>query len=126
MIESGSILIEKDAVHPRCFHLEDDSSPHAWMTVKHNLSSHQLEEELARSGWTFFFMAGAIRKIAFGFDRAKMIHAALKRLIAGVRTDKYNCLEIDAVTMHSFLGIPYVSVSAHARHIQRGMVYSAA
>ena len=124
MITSGTILIEKDALHPQCFQLEDDSSPNAWMTVKHNLNSHELEKELATAGWTFFYMAGSIRTTAFDFDRVKMINAALKRVISNVRQQRCNCLEIDDVATHSFLGMPYVSVSAHPRHIQKGMIFS--
>ena len=124
MITSGTILIEKDALHPQCFQLEDGSSPNAWMTVKHNLTSHELEKELATAGWTFFYMAGSIRATAFGFDRARMINAALMRVITNVRQQRCNCLEIDDVATHSFLGMPYVSVSAHPRHIQKGMVFS--
>jgi hypothetical protein len=69
-------------------------------------------------------MANSIRRTAFGFNRASMIAAALKRVITNVRQERCNCLEIDDVVMHSFLGVPYVSVSAHARHIQKGLVFS--
>ena len=124
MITTGTVLIEKHAVRPQCFLLEDDSSTNAWMKVKHNLSSRELEVELSAKGWTFFYTAGSIRTMAFGFDRAKMIQAALKRVISNVRKQRCNCLEIDDVAAHSFLGMPYVSVSAHPRHIQKGMVFS--
>jgi hypothetical protein len=124
MMTSGTILIEKDAPRPQCFQVEDDSCPNAWLSVKHNLTPHELEKELATAGWTFFYMAGAIKTTAFGFDRAKMIHAALKRLITSVRLQKCNCLEIDGVATHSFLGMPYLSVSVHPRHIQKGLVFS--
>ena len=69
-------------------------------------------------------MAGAVRTTAFGFDRTRMIHSALRRAIISVGQQKCNCLEIDAVTSHSFLGIPYVSVSGHPRHFQKGAVFS--
>ncbi len=116
--------MEKGTSRPQCFQLEDDPYPNAWMSVKHNLTSYELDRELVCTGWTFFYMAGAISTTAFGFDRAKMIHAALKRLIANAKLQKCNCLEIDGVATRSFLGMPYVSVSAHARHIQKGMVFS--
>ena len=123
MITSGTILIEKDALRPQCFQLEDDSCPNAWMSVTHNLTPHELEKELSTAGWTFFYMAGAIRTTAFGLNRARMIHAALKRVITKVRQQRCNCLEIGDVATHSLLGMPYVSVSAHPRHIQKGMVF---
>jgi hypothetical protein len=124
MIAPGTILIEKNAPRPRCFELQDGLSPNAWEPVTHNLTPHQLEEELSATGWTFFFMASAIRSTAFGFDRARATDAALKRVIANVKRQKCNCLQIDEVATHSFLGMPYVSVSAHSRHIQKGMIFS--
>jgi hypothetical protein len=124
MITSGTILIEKGTLHPQCFQLEDDSHPNAWVSVMHNLTPHELEKELSIAGWTFFQMASAIRTTAFGFSRARMINTALERVITNVRQQRCNCLEIDDVATHSFLGMPYVSVSAHARHIQKGMVFS--
>jgi hypothetical protein len=124
VITPGTILINEGTQRPQCFQLEKDFYAHAWRPVKHTLNSAELEQELAHAGWTFDFMAGAIRTTAFGFDRARMLHAALKRLIANVRRQKCNCLEIDDVETHSFLGVPYVSISAHPRNIQKGVVFS--
>jgi hypothetical protein len=124
MLTPGTILMEKGTSRPQCFQLEDDPYPNAWMSVKHNLTSYELEQELVAAGWTFFFMAGEISATAFGFDRAKMIHAALKRLIANAKLQKCNSLEIDDVATRSFMGVPYVSVSGHARHIQKGAVFT--
>ena len=124
MITFGTMLIERDAAHPPFFQLKDDKSPHEWMTIQHKLNFHELEKELAAAGWTFFFLANAVKTTAFGFDRAKIIRAATRRLIAAVRLQKCNCLEIHDVTMHSFLGMPYVSIVAHPRHLQKGAVFS--
>jgi hypothetical protein len=124
MLTSGTILIEKDALRPACFQLEDAAGPNAWMPVTHHLTPHQLEAELAATGWNFFYMAHAIRTTAFGLNRANMIGAALQRVITNVRRQRCNCLEVDDVSMHSFLGLPYVSVSAHPRHIQKGAVFA--
>ena len=126
MITSGTILIDKAALHPACFQLTDDSSPNAWMSVTHTLTPGEFDQELSGTGWTFFYFASAIRRTAFGFNRAKMIQAALMGIITNVKQQKCNCLEIDNVATHSFLGIPYVSVSSHPRHIQKGMVFSGA
>jgi hypothetical protein len=123
-INIGTILIEKHALHPQCFQLRDYAYPSAWMLVTHNLTASELEKELSVTGWTFFYMAGAIRATSFGFNRAKMIHAALKRIIGNAKKQRCNCVEIDDVTTHSFLGMPYVKVSAHSCHIQKGMVFS--
>ena len=124
MISSGTILLEKNAPHPQCFQLEDDSCPNAWISVRHGLTDHELEKVLSATGWTFFYMANVMRTTAFGLNRAKMIRRALQRLITNAKLRKCNCLEIDDVAAHSFLGMPYISISAHSRHIQKGMVFS--
>jgi len=93
------------------------------MQVKTTLNAHEWENALAATGWTFQYMAGEGRATAFGFDREKMLHAALKRLIAGARLQKCNCLQIDDVSMHAFLGMPYVSVTAHSRNMQKGSLF---
>jgi hypothetical protein len=124
MIAAGTILMAKDAPRPPCVQVEDHLFPDAWVSVAHNLPGHELEKQLTAVGWTFFYMASAVSKTAFGFDRAKMIQTALHRAITSVSQQRCNSLEVDDVTMHSFLGIPYVSVSVHPRHIQKGSVFS--
>jgi hypothetical protein len=124
MIRSGAVLIEKGTLLPEPSRLEDESTASGWAPVADDLDGHQLENRLTTAGWTFFYMAGAITATVFGFERQKMIQAALKRIITKVRREKCNCLEIDDVATHSFLGMPYVSVSAHSRHIQKGLVFS--
>jgi hypothetical protein len=124
MMTAGSILIDKDAARPQCFHTKDNSFPDGWMAVTHDLSHHELEQELTATGWTFFFMANVIRATVFGFSQETTIDRALKRLIRNVSQQRCNCLEIDGVATHSFLGMPYVSISAHPRHIQKGVVFS--
>jgi hypothetical protein len=61
----------------------------------------------------------------FGFDRQKALHAALKRLIADVKSQHCNSIEITRVMGKSFLKVPYVRVSAHPRHLQKGMCFPA-
>jgi hypothetical protein len=39
-----------------------------------------------------------------------------------VKSATFNCLEISQVAAKRFLGLPYVSVSAHWRHIQESPV----
>jgi hypothetical protein len=121
LIASGSILIENGTPLPQFFRAATDSYPNAWIAIDSSLNFHERENELAATGWTFHYMASKVRATAFGFDRQKMVYRALKRLIAGARLQQCNCLEIDEVAMHSFLGMPYVSVSAHSRNIQKGL-----
>ena len=117
-------MIEKGTPLPQCFRTETESYPGAWIAIDSSLNFHERENELAATGWTFLYMASKVRATAFGFDRPKTVYKALNRLIAVARLQKCNCLEIDEVATHSFLGMPYVSVSAHSRNIQKGLVFS--
>lgn len=112
--------MERGAPRPKFFHVQDDSYRTGWSAVKHDLSPSQTDTELFSLGWTFFYMANVIRKSAGGFDREKATAKALKRVMARVREDGCNSLQVEAVEPHSFLGIPYISVSARPRHLQKG------
>jgi len=116
-------LIEKGTLVPQFFRAETESYPNGWVAIGSSLNCHERESELAAAGWTFLYMASKFRATAFGFDKPKMVDKALKRLMAVARLQKCNCLEIDEVATHSFLGMPYVSVSAHSRNMQKGLVF---
>jgi hypothetical protein len=122
IIKTGTILIEDGTLLPKSLLLESTAYSTGWTSVT-NVRS-EFEREISQAGWTFFFMAGKIQSTVFGFDKQKAAHTAVKRLITNVEFQKCNCLEITAVTMHSFLGVPYTCVSAHSRHIQGSSVFS--
>jgi hypothetical protein len=42
----------------------------------------------------------------------------LKRILAKVKHQHFNGLEVTAIVARHFLGVPYVTVSAHSRHMQ--------
>jgi len=116
-ITNGLILIEEGALLPDSIGLLTALYPGGWAPAFYY--KEQLEKELRSAGWIFYLLADAIRTISFGLNRQKMIHAALRRIIGQVKLHRCNCVEIDEVTAHSWLGIPYVSISAHVRHIAR-------
>ena len=121
-ITAGSILVEEGTYLPKSLRHQSESDSNGWAAVKDARSTFvtTIQEE----GWTFFFMAGEIKATAFGFDRQKALRAALKRLIAEVRSQRCNSIEITRVMDKSFLKMPYVSVSAHPRHLQQGVLFS--
>ena len=57
----------------------------------------------------------------FGFDGQKNVRRAVKRILARLKSEKFNSLEITRVASKRFLGVPYVSVSARSRHIQESL-----
>ena len=104
--------------------LQRESDSSGWAAVEGSRSV--FEKEVRAAGWTFFFMAGEIQATVFGFDRQKTLRAALQRLIANVKSQNCNSIEITQVTGKSFLKLPYVRVSAHPRHLQKGLVFDQA
>ena len=121
-ITAGSILVEEGTHLPKPFLLQSESNSNGWAAVKDARST--FEKTIQEAGWTFFFMAGEIKATVFGFDRQKALRAALKRLIADVKSQHCNSIEITRVIGKSFLKVPYVSVSAHPRHLQKGVFFS--
>jgi len=82
----------------------------------------KLKAELADAGWNYFYM-GAVKQTVFGRG-PKRIASAMNGVVAKMRLNKCNSLQIDAITPHSVLGIPYVSVSAHCCHIQQSVIFA--
>jgi len=121
-LAAGSILIEEGTLLPDSVLLDSESYSSGWAAVMNRNST--LDNEIKEGGWTFFFMAGEIKSTVFGFNRQKNLGAALRRLIASVKLTKCNSFEITQVVSKSFLSVPYVSITAHSRHLQQGLVFS--
>jgi hypothetical protein len=121
-IRAGSILVEGGTHLPKSLLLQSESDSNGWAALKDARSA--FEKTIQEAGWTFFFMAGEIKTTVFGFDKQKALRTALKRLIADVKLQHCNSIEITQVIGKSFLKVPYVSVFAHVRHLQKGLSFS--
>ena len=121
-IVAGSILVERGTELPISLQLQNESLSNGWSTVKDVRSAP--EKGTQEPGWTFFFMAGEIKTTVFGFDGQKTLGAALKRLTRNAADQHCNSLEVSRVARKSFLKVPYVTVFAHTRHLQKGSAFS--
>jgi hypothetical protein len=121
-IRVGSLLMAQDAPLPAAVLLRADPSSSGWSAVTDERSA--FAKEVEKAGLTLFFMAGEIKATVFGFDRPKTLRRALSRLIANVQSQGCNGIEITRITEHSFLKLPYVTVYAHSRHLQKGLLFS--
>ena len=119
-IRTGTILIKEGALLPESLGFESEPYSKGWRLVK-NLDSRGLDRKIRDAGWTFFFMAGGVNASAVGSDLEKTTRRAIKKVIASMELDGFNCLEIAQVAAKRFLGLPYITVSAHPRHIQESM-----
>jgi hypothetical protein len=119
-INAGTILIKEGTLLPKGLQLESDPYSKGWRLVK-SPGSPGIDRKLCEAGWTFFYMAGEVDAMAFGSESDKTTHRAVKKAIAKIKLEKFNCLEISQVAARHFLGLPYVTVAAHPRHIQESI-----
>ena len=78
-----------------------------------------LDRKIHAAGWTLFFMAGEVKAMFFGSLTAAKVQSAVQRMLAKVKPQHFNGLEVTAIVARRFLGVPYVTVSAHSRHMQQ-------
>lgn len=121
-IGPGTILMQDDVVLPESVHLETESYCTGWATIT-SPSCYEIDRRMRNSGWTFFFMGNLIRSTVLGFNRDKSLKAALSNLMRDAVAERCNAIQIESVTARRFLGMPYVSVSAHSRQFQQSMVF---
>jgi len=119
-IKTGTILIKDGTFLPDALRFESEPYATDWRLVK-NLDGYGLGRKVREAGWTFFCLAGEINATTFGFGGQRNVHRAVKRILAKLKPEKFNSLEITQVASKSFLGVPYVSVSARSRHIQESL-----
>jgi hypothetical protein len=122
-IKLRTILITDGALLPESLLLESEPYGYGWRLVK-KTDSNGLDQIISRAGWNFFYIAGLIETNAFGSDEKKTTRKAIKRIIANLKSKNFNCLEITRLATKRSLGLLYVSVSAHSRHIQGGQALS--
>lgn len=90
-----------------------------WSMVKTPSDTLTLDREIDVAGWNFFFMAAEVKAMFFGSPRAAKLQSALKRILTKVSRQHFNGLEITAIVARHLLGIPYMTVFAHSRHLQQ-------
>jgi hypothetical protein len=119
-IKSGSILLREGTLFPEGFQLDSASYSRGWRSVK-GLDGYALDRKTHDAGWTFFYMAGENRATVFGREGQETVRRAIKRILAGLKSERFNSLEVTRVVFKHFLGVPYATVSFHKRNIQEGM-----
>lgn len=117
-VQVGSILIEESSPMMKVPGVVSEPYSGNWNLVK-VLGGFELDRKIHAAGWNFFFMAGETKVMFLGALGAKKIQNALKRILAKVRHQNFNSLEVTGIVAKRFFGVPYATVSAHSRHIQR-------
>jgi hypothetical protein len=116
-VQVGTILMKEWPGMPQLIGFESEPGWGEWSMVKAS-DAFTLDRKIHAAGWNFFFMAAEVKTMFFGSPKAAKVQSALNRILAKVRPQHFNGLEVTAIVAHHFLGVPYVTVSAHSRHMQ--------
>jgi len=116
-VQVGTILIKEWPGMPQLIGFETEPGLGEWSMVK-VADAFTLDRKIHAAGWNFFFMAAEVKAMFFGSLGAAKVQSALKRILAKVKPQHFNGLEVTAIVARHFLGLPYVTVSAHSRHMQ--------
>lgn len=115
-----TIFIKEGTPLPATLSIESEAFLPGWKVVR-NLDRYALARKIQSANWNFFYLAGEIRATVLGRDRPGTLRRAVKCVLAKQEGQKLNSLELTKVVSKRFLGIPFMSVTAHARHIQEGI-----
>jgi hypothetical protein len=119
-MKQRTIMMKTGTFTPESLGVEAEPYWRAWEMI-HSADGDLLERDLRKAGWHFFFLAETVQAMAWGRRGERTVERALRQVLAKVRLLKFNCLEITEITQKRFLGLPYVHVLAHSRHIQKSM-----
>lgn len=118
-VQCGTMMVREGLLLPEHMEVGTDTYSAGWRSFA-EADGSSVDRKLRQLGWGCFFIAGELRAVSFGLSQARMTDAAVHRLLAKVQSLNLNCVEFTEVGRSSFLGIPYVAVAGHARHIQHG------
>lgn len=116
-VQVGSILIEDRPGIEQFLKLKSEPYSGHWSVVQ-GFDAFALDRKIHVAGWSFFFMAAEVKVMFFGRPGTTKIRTAVRRILAKLRPQSFNCLEVTGIVEKRFWGMRYATVSAHARHIQ--------
>lgn len=118
-IKVGTVFIQNRPLILRTLALESQPYTDTW-DVLQSPPNVSLDQRIRKTDWNHVFMAAEVRASVTGKLSARSVHRALKQIFEKVRNADFNCLEVTRISENRFLGVPYITVCAHSRHIQQG------
>ncbi len=117
-VQAGSVLMDDRPEIRQALGLAGESYSGSWNLVK-GFDGFSLDKKIHAAGWNFLFIAAEVKGMVFGGISARNLQRALQQIVEKVKHHNFNCLEVTGIRAKHFLGVPYVTVSVHSRHIQR-------
>jgi hypothetical protein len=119
-IASPTIFVKENTLLPAGLALQSEAFLPGWRSVT-NLDRRQLGRKIEHAKWNYFYLANPIKTTVFGREGLPSLRRAVKRILAKQQNESFNSLEITKIISKRILGVPYLTISAHFRHIQEGM-----
>jgi hypothetical protein len=116
-LQAGTVFIAAGAVLPESLTLKSAPDTNGWQSLD-STGRSAFEQKVRQAGWIFFLMDAEITVTVYGFDAQRALRTAFQRITASVKSQKCNSLQITSVESKSFLKVPYVTITAHSRHLQ--------
>jgi hypothetical protein len=116
-VKVGTILIADCPQIAEFLGLASEPYSGKWCVVQ-GFDGFALDRKIHAAGWNFFFMAAEAKVMFFGSIGATKLRNAVRRILAKVRPQSFNCLEVTRIVTKRFLGVRYATIFAHSRHIQ--------
>jgi len=107
-IQVGTVLIDDSPAIAQIFGLQSEACSGNWSVVN-LLDGFALDRKIHAAGWNFFFMAAEVKATFLGALGATKIQNALIRILAKVRKQLFNSLEVTGIVVKRFLGVPTLS-----------------
>jgi len=119
-IASPTIFVKENTLLPAGLALQSEAFLPGWRSVT-SLDGRQLGRKIELAKWNYFYLANPIKTMVLGREGLPSLRRAVKRVLAKQQNQSFNSLEITKIISKRILGVPYLSISAHFRHIQEGM-----
>jgi hypothetical protein len=117
---AGRLFIREDTILPPGLIIETETFLPGWRAVR-NCDGYRLGRKIEEAKWNFFYLAGEVRVIVLGHEGPESLRRAVRSVAAKPEAQQFNSLEITGTRSRSFLGIPFLSVTANFRHIQQAL-----
>ena len=115
-----NIFIRENTRLPAGVTLQSETFLPGWRSVQ-NLNGRELGRKIEKAMWNYFYLAGPLKATVLGRESLATLRKAVQRVLTMKQSENYNSLEISKIISKRFLGVPYLTISAHSRHIQQAM-----
>ena len=113
---AGSVLFKRGTVLPPTLVVK--LTPVGGWDLVRGDDGFAVERKLRDAGWQFFFMVPAVEASAIGLDPRKTFANALRKIARAVDERGLNAVEVTAIERRRRLGLHYVRITAHPRHVR--------